>query len=67
MQQALEHRRNFELNDDQARLLIYEAFLGNKFPIKLMKSVDHEFFEPKYEEFKTQNSMVDGERVHFVV
>ena len=52
MQQELEHRRNVQLNDNQARLLIYEAFLAGKFPIKLMKPVDREYFNPSYEEFK---------------
>ncbi len=52
MQQELEHRRSVELNDNQARLLIYEAFLAGKFPIKLMKPVDREYFNPSYEEFK---------------
>lgn len=52
MQQELEHRRSVQLNDNQARLLIYEAFLAGKFPIKLMKPVDREYFNPSYEEFK---------------
>lgn len=52
MQQALEHRRSFELTDNQARLMIYEAFLQGRFPIKLMKPVDKEYFQPSYEEFK---------------
>lgn len=52
LQQALEHRRNFQLSDDQARLKIYEAFIAGQFPIKLMKSVDREFFVPQHEEFK---------------
>lgn len=52
MQQALEHRRNFQLTDDQARLKIYEAFIAGRFPIKLMKGVDREFFCPQYDEFK---------------
>lgn len=52
MRQELEHRRSVELNDNQARLLIYDAFLAGKFPIKLMKPVDREYFNPSYEEFK---------------
>jgi hypothetical protein len=52
LQQALESRRNAQLTDDQARLKIYEAFVTNRFPIKLMKPVDREFFTPQYEEFK---------------
>lgn len=52
MQAELEHRRSFQLTDDQARLMIYQGFLQGHFPIKLMKSVDREFFNPSYEEFK---------------
>jgi hypothetical protein len=52
MKQELEHRRSFELTDDQARLMIYRGFLQERFPIKLMKPVDHEYFNPSYEEFK---------------
>ena len=52
LQQEMEHRRTVTLTDDKARLLIYDAFLQGRFPIKLMKPVDHEYFEPSYEEFK---------------
>lgn len=52
MKAELEHRRSFELTDDQARLMIYQAFLQERFPIKLMKPVDREYFNPSYEEFK---------------
>jgi len=52
LQEALTHRRNFELTDDQARLRIYEAFIAGRFPIKLMKTVDREYFVPQYDEFK---------------
>jgi hypothetical protein len=52
MQQELEHRRTVDISDNQARLMIYDAFLTNRFPIKLMKPVDKEYFNPSYEEFK---------------
>jgi hypothetical protein len=52
MQVELEHRRSFQLTDDQARLMIYRGFLQERFPIKLMKPVDQEYFNPSYEEFK---------------
>jgi Domain of unknown function (DUF932) len=52
LQQQMEHRRTLELSDDQARLHIYDAFLAGRFPIKLMKPVDQEYFNPSYEEFK---------------
>jgi hypothetical protein len=31
MQAELEQRRSFEITDDQARLMIYEAFLQGRF------------------------------------
>jgi hypothetical protein len=52
MQQALETRRTTELTDDEARLMIYDAFLQGRFPIKLMKPVDHEYFNPSFEDFR---------------
>ena len=52
LQHALETRRTTEISDDNARLMIYDAFLQGKFPIKLMKPVDQEYFNPSYEEFK---------------
>ncbi len=52
LQKELEHRKAVQLTDNQARLLIYEGFVNGKFPIKLMKKVDQEFFTPSYEEFK---------------
>jgi hypothetical protein len=52
MQAELELRRTTEISDDKARLMIYEAFLQGRFPIKLMKPVDREYFQPSYEEFK---------------
>jgi hypothetical protein len=32
--------------------MIYEGFLQERFPIKLIKPVDREYFNPSYEEFK---------------
>lgn len=52
LQHALETRKATEISDDAARLLIYDAFLAGRFPIKLMKGVDQEYFNPSYEEFK---------------
>ena len=52
LQEEMEHRRSFQLTDDQAKLMIYEGFCGGRFPIKLMKPVDKEFFNPSYEEFR---------------
>lgn len=48
----MEHRRKTELSDNAARLMIYDAFLAGRFPIKLMKPVDKEFFNPSFEEFR---------------
>lgn len=41
-----------EVTDDQARLVIYKAFLEDKFPVRMMGDVHKEYFEPSYEAFK---------------
>lgn len=43
--------------------MIYDAFLQGRFPIKLMKPVDREYFNPSYEEFKPK-TLEFGERFH---
>lgn len=49
---AIDHKRNTELDTDEAKLLIYQAFMEKKFPVTLMKQVHKGYFEPEYEEFK---------------
>jgi hypothetical protein len=40
------------LSDDEARLLIYKAFMEQKFPRNLMKPVHQGYFESEHEAFK---------------
>lgn len=40
------------VTDDQARLVIYRAFLEDKFPSRMMGDVHKEWFDPTYEAFK---------------
>lgn len=41
-----------KLSVKEAQLLIYRAFLENKFPMQTMKETHKEFFHPTYEEFE---------------
>jgi hypothetical protein len=50
----MEHRHSFQLADYQARLIIYEGLCGGRFPIKLLKPIDKEFFNPTYFQFKRE-------------
>jgi hypothetical protein len=44
------------LSEDNARSLIYQGFLEQKFPISLLRSVHHEYFiKPSFEEFAGNN------------
>jgi hypothetical protein len=50
---AIEAMRARELTTDDARSAIYRAFMENRFPVTLMKTVHREFFvAPSYDEFK---------------
>ena len=40
------------LSVKEAQVLIYRAFLENKFPMQTMKQTHKEFFNPSYEEFE---------------
>lgn len=49
----IERKKVTLLGEDEARSLIYSAFLGQKFPISLLRTVHHEYFvKPSFEEFK---------------
>lgn len=48
---SIETKRLMRITDDEARVLIYEAFLEEKFPISLIKDVHRNYFSPPYEEF----------------
>jgi hypothetical protein len=52
LQRAIETKRLLELADDEARLLIYQAFLEEKFPITLIKEVHRNYFQPAWEDFR---------------
>jgi hypothetical protein len=52
LREAISFKRIHEINDDNARLLIYKAFMENKFPVTLMKGVHRHYFEPQYDAFK---------------
>ncbi|MGB8509846.1 MAG: DUF932 domain-containing protein [Pyrinomonadaceae bacterium] len=49
---SIQFMQERDLSDDQARLIIYKAFLEQKFPRNLMKLVHTGYFEPQHEEFK---------------
>ena len=39
------------LIDDQAKVIIYEAFVEQRFPTRLLPSVHQSYFQPAYEAF----------------
>lgn len=52
LREAIQYKRLHELHDDSARVMIYKAFMENRFPVTLMKSVHHHYFQPQYDAFK---------------
>lgn len=52
LKRAIDFKRLHPLDDDRARLMIYRAFMEQKFPVTLMKRVHSHYFVPEYEEFK---------------
>jgi hypothetical protein len=55
LRDAITFKRSYRLRDDEARSMIYQAFMENRFPLKLLKTVHHEFFvAPSHDEFKPQ-------------
>ena len=55
LKQAIETKRLINLSDDDARILIYQAFLEEKFPISLIKDVHRNYFEPEWEDFRERS------------
>jgi hypothetical protein len=52
----IERKKVTLLREDEARSLIYQAFLYQKFPISLLRTVHKEYFvKPSYNEFKGNN------------
>jgi hypothetical protein len=55
LKDAIALKREHRLRDDEARSMIYRAFMENRFPLKLLKAVHREFFvAPSHAEFKQQ-------------
>jgi hypothetical protein len=52
LKRSIETKRLTEISDDEARVLIYQAFIEEKFPISLIKSVHKNYFEPGWEDFR---------------
>jgi hypothetical protein len=52
LRQSILVKRLIQMSDDEARCLIYQAFLEEKFPIKLIKQVHRNYFSPEWEDFR---------------
>jgi len=53
LRRTIDAKRNLQLEDGQAKQIIYDAFTVNRLPSKLLKTVHHEMFvNPSYDEFK---------------
>jgi len=54
LRESIDAMRCRQLPTEEARSIIYQAFVGNMFPVKLLKAVHREFFvAPSYEDFKS--------------
>jgi hypothetical protein len=51
LSRSIKTKRLTRITDDEARVLIYQAFLEEKFPITLIKDVHRNYFSPPHEEF----------------
>lgn len=53
LRETIDVMRSRVVEGTEARSIVYRAFMENRFPVKLMKTVHREFFvAPSYEEFK---------------
>jgi hypothetical protein len=53
LRRTIDAKRTLQLSHGQAQNAIYNAFMRERFPVKLMKQVHREFFiAPSYDEFK---------------
>lgn len=52
LRERVDFMRNKVLPITTAQALIYRAFTEGRFPVRLLKSVHRQYFEPQYEEFK---------------
>jgi hypothetical protein len=51
LSRSIKTKRLTEDSDDEARVLIYQAFLEEEFPISLIKDIHRNYFSPPFEEF----------------
>jgi hypothetical protein len=55
LRETIDLMRARQLSTDEARSIIYQGFMEQRFPVKLLKAVHREFFvAPSYDEFKPQ-------------
>lgn len=55
LRDAIAHKRTHRIRDEEARSMIYRVFMEHKLPLKLLKTVHHEFFvAPSHDDFKPQ-------------
>jgi hypothetical protein len=52
LRERVDFMRQKNLPITTAQALIYRAFTEGKFPVRLLKSVHKNYFEPQHEEFK---------------
>jgi hypothetical protein len=52
---SIEAKRTTRLSDDESRIIIYQAFMEEKFPISIIKAVHQNYFSPRYNEFREKS------------
>jgi hypothetical protein len=53
LREQIDFKRQQQITEGEAQALVYRAFMNERFPVKLMKSVHREFFiKPSYDEFR---------------
>lgn len=55
MKAQIQRWKDTQITNRDAQLIIYRAYLENKFPMQAMKVTHKEFFEPSYSEFEGRN------------
>ena len=65
--QKIDVWKNHNLSDNDARLLIYRAFVEEQtsLPKHLLRDVHHHYFEPEYEDFKPPQPVEFAKRIYF--
>jgi len=51
LSRSIKTKRLTRITNDEARVLIYQAFMEERFPISLIKAVHRNYFSPAHEEF----------------